>query len=283
LEDFYIYLGLLLSSLLALLVALVAGRHYGRAAAERGLRLRDHAISLEQDGLRQWAAWMDRLCGIGVARTQAAAVFTGVAREEGSFKAFEPQDPRVDVFPELRSHLESGYPDILKQWEDLKRVVSGYNIRLIVFLERLKRELEEGLAIPAYYGVGRAPDRSVNTAAIVELVFHAVGDGVSEPTELLRSLYIGGGEAGLPYYLGYPGYTYLARSPLLTDIKEVNSLVRQFVPSLFEREEFRRLVEEADILKAQREKLKERILGVARAVNLGEQLKGMCHVCGKIA
>ena len=110
-------------------------------------RRREHSIKLKNEVLRPWLSKVEEYCKIDAAYSYVAHKMVGV----------EPKDPtQLEFFDIAKSHFESKYPDVLKAWEELKRVTSEHNKELALLLEEIRALIIKEFKMPRHYwGVSR--------------------------------------------------------------------------------------------------------------------------------
>ena len=115
---------------------------FGERRVETLRRRREHSIRLNDDVLKPWLSKLQDYCKVGATYDHKATRMVKI----------EPKDPTdLEFFNEVKNHLESNYPTILKSWEELKDITLSHNGKIAIVLEEVRKSIVDNLGMPCYY------------------------------------------------------------------------------------------------------------------------------------
>jgi len=271
------FLGAILGGgIIGAIISSLATIFFGERRVETLRRRRDHSIKLTNGVLKVWLSKLQDYCKIG----------TIYDHETTQMVEIEPKDPTdLEFFTEAESHLESGYPAVLKSWEELKQLSLSHNKEIAVVMEEARKSIVHKLKMPCYYYKiydEGAPEEYVRPDKILEIFYDTIKWEA---------------EVGLKWGLGKPkvepvvtrGVTFArlrwrnsdviqSRDP--NEAEKCLSLIRKFVEESKYRDDVKNLLKREDeILQPMREKFKEQMTGLIKSIELGNIIKGKCKYC----
>ena len=197
----------------------------------------------------------------------------------------EPKNPTdLEFFDVAIKHLESNYLDIVKAWEELRRVTSELNTELANILEEIRTIVIKELKLPCYYWFSGAemPEEHIKPDKIAQSIYQEI-----EWRAPRKRKWVGGAPRSEPvivsgetFYRLQWGNNTLIRS---RDEKKVESsipLINQLIETPKFKKEVKNLTKRKDeIHKTKREDFEVKIKEVIKSIELGNVLKGKCRYC----
>jgi len=251
-----------------------------------GLR-KEHSIKIKDEALKPWLSKVEEYCKIDVTYSYDVHKMVGV----------EPRDPTdLEFFDVAKSHLETKYPDIVKAWEELKRVTSELNEDIATFLEEIRTLTTRELKMPAYYSTmrGRSPKEYITLDRFVRTIHEEMEYRTRIRTQACvehkvhpeRKWMIGEPKIEPVMYGEDKFYTLVWGSYRLVinrdekKVKKAKSLISKILDTSKFKDEVKDLIEREDgIYKTKRKDFEMKIKDLIKSIELGNILKGECRFC----
>jgi len=275
-DQFLNFIGAILGGgIIGAIISALATIFYGERRVDTLRRRREHSIKLNDEVFKRWLEKVGDYSKIDVAYSKDIGKIVGV----------EPKDPTdLEFFDVAKSHLESKYPYILKEWEELKHVTLEHNKELAILLEEIRTLTIKELKMPCYYSSlpGRAPEEHITLNRFVECIYKEMEYRVRAEREWLFEKpiiqpVIYGGEKF--YELAWGSYR-LVKSRDEKEVGRAILLISQLIETPKFKEEVKNLMKEEDeIYKIKRENFERKIKDLIKSVELGGILKGKCRFC----
>jgi hypothetical protein len=245
------------------------------AAIEIARIRREHSIKIKDGALKPWLSKIEEYCKIDAVYSKDSDKMVGV----------EPNDPtNLEFFDVTKSHLETKYPNILKAWEELKRVTLKHNDKLAIVLEELRTSIIRELKMHCYYwSLGaEEPEEYIKPDRIAQQIYKELEwraphkrkriGGAPHVTPVIIS--------GEKFYRLEWGNNTLIRSQVEKKVKSSIPLINQLLEAPeFQKEEKSLTKRKDEIYKIKREDFEAKIKDVIDSIELGNVLKGKCRFC----
>ena len=263
------------------IISALATIFYGERRVETLRRRREHSIKLNDEFFKKW------LNKVGdYSKIRSIDRWMVYSKDIDEMVGVEPKDPTdLEFFDEAKSHLESKYPDILKDWKELKRATFAHNKELAAFLEELRALIVKELEMPCYYrGMrGDLPERYVMPD---RLVFH-IYDIISHEIRTGRKWF--GGKPNVNpvisgdvtfYELRWWNDPTLVKSRNRKETEKYVPLIKHLVEVSKYKDKVEKLLKKEDeVLQPMRENFEQKIKDLIKSIELGNILKGKCRFC----
>lgn len=265
----------LVVSFSAVLVAFLVARFYGERWVEMSRIRREHSMILSDRVLRPWIENINKYCKIDAKYSEDDDRMMGV----------EPTDPAdLEFFDVGKSHMESGYPDILVSWEELKHVTFEHNNKLANLLEEIRTAVINELKMPCLiYSI--EPEEYVSPRFAKAI--YAQIEYTLEYRPYARPKWRGGEPYIQPVNYGGKQFYELAwqdnrivRSLDEEKTKQAKLLVDHLIetPGLIEKTKLL-MDEKSKTYGAKLEALKTKMMDVIKSIELGNIIAGKCRFC----
>ncbi len=251
---------------------------------QRNQKLRDHAEKLNENALKDWNGKFKKLCQIGAEYSHTDSRF--IPKKLGDFS-------EIKFHQFIQSHMESGYSDVWKSWNDLLESNCIRNMKESDFKDKIRKNAEQKLHHKDfsiwYWKSGSIEPRDYFRPDLVaNLIFdearnRSQGFEVKwpgwEPTIVDTGL-PGGGKQ---YFLNFGSWGHaLSKS---TNQQNVGS-VQQFIESIIDTNEIITGIEQIIKLEKdfiQKQEIFENFLSsIIWKITLGDKLKGYCDICAGV-
>jgi len=265
----------LISFIVSLAVSILAGRFYGPRWVEKWRNRREHSVKLKDEVLKPWLTKIEEYCKIDAIYSSNADKMVSV----------EPKDPTdLEFFDVTKSHLESKYFDILKEWEELKRVTLEHNKELANLLEEIRTLTIKEFKMPCYYShlPGEAPEEHITPDRFAKNIYLEMEFRVRTERKWMI------GEPNIVpviyrdekfYELAWGGYR-LVKSRDKEEAGRTLPLINYLIEMSRFREKVKNLIKgEDEIYKIKRENFEAKIKDVIKSIELSNILKGKCRFC----
>jgi len=269
-------IGAIAGAIIGAIISALAVMFYGERWVENLRRRREHSIKLKDEVLKPWLAKIGEYCKIN-------AVYS---RNDDKIVGAEPKDSTdLEFFDVVKSHLESKYPEILKDWEELKRVTFEQNKELAMFLEEIRTLIIREFKMPCYYSnsYGEIPEEYIMPDRLVkntyeEMVYrirHGRKWMIGKPS--IQPVIYGDEKF---YELTWGAYSSIVKSRDKKETERTLPLIDQIIEASKSIEEVKKLIKaEDEIYKMKREIFEQKIEELIKSIELGNILKGKCRFC----
>jgi hypothetical protein len=102
---------------------------------------REHSQKFLEDGLKPWLNEIHVLCRFGAEYT----------KNDKKFVPYIPDDPNQILFVGLKAHLITGYPEVLQEWTNYKKIVQENNQKWADLFNDLILKIETATNIPKFH------------------------------------------------------------------------------------------------------------------------------------
>lgn len=296
------------------IVAFLVAKRYGPIAVQKENIRRLHSEKLVDQTITPWRNDPFRYCHVGVAFKgigwgdfntslgEGGGVILGRAgriwsQYELDMGMRNPIDPPYDYYKELRSHLESGFPNVLISWEQIKRKTEQLNEEIYTFLKELGNEIflnPEGKPLDYFLywnAEGNPPKLYVLLEDIVfqiwmELEGRVLGKSRSPyilPSTASRTIDFDGLSANifeLSWKHGHPASIF-ARTLTKENCETIRSRIIHLCDSTSNLEKVRSIINRKDSLRSKIEGFQGSLRDIKAQVDLGKNLGGNCSICSK--
>lgn len=271
----YLLGAILGGGIIGAIISSLATIFFGERRVETLRRRREHSIKLNDGVLKPWLKLQD-YCKTGALYDHKAARMVEI----------EPKDPTdLEFFNEVKSHLKSNYPTILKSWEEIKHITLSHNRKIAKVVEEIRKSIVDNLGMPCYYWRlydEGPPETYVSPDRIAENFYKVINWEVSTGKK-----WINGKPSVKPVQYGDAMFYELEWSNLRVvksrDRKEAEkcmSFIVQLVEASKYQDEVKNLLKKEDeMLRPKREKFEEQIRDLIRSIELGNIIKGKCKHC----
>jgi hypothetical protein len=287
-----------IGALASLAVGYATARWYGPRWALKEARRHEHSAKLVNEVLAPWLHDPSRYCRLGVAFGGLGwGDFTVVEREGGGVilgrvtgsEIRECIDPPLEYFNALRSHLQTGYRDVVEMWEDIKGQRSQHSKDVQSFLNSLEREvfersLQKGEQFHYWNGEREPPPSYLLTRDTKFLMWKELTDRAThkgkfrdgKPTVVDRPV-----PGGIVYELSWkPGHPALIRTETRETCQEFLTKILYVCDSPTNIERVAGLwVNSKNKLEAVLKTFQGSLQEIKSKVDLGGNLKGKCPYC----
>jgi hypothetical protein len=262
--------GGIISAVISALISIFFGERWIEKARMR----REHSLKLNKEVFEPWLEKYKEYSKVDVVYSV----------DNGVLVAFTPQDPELEFFNAAKSHLNSKYPHILKDWEDLKTLTYEHNKLIAKFSDDIKALLENSTKLPHYYtkSRGKAPDEYISHENIFKMIYQAISDKIRTgyesstyeritPTQERKEFF---------YVLTDQRGNCLVKSRNENEAKDVLFLTKQIIESPEHNQRIECLLEmENKTLQTKRESFENKMKELIASIELGKSLEGKCKFC----
>jgi len=258
------------------IISALATIFYGERWTEKSRLKREHSMTLVTQTIKPWLDSYLGKCLVG-------ATYSG---SDDKFVGYRPQDP-VDLpyFDVVKQHFETGYTEILKEWEILQGKIHEHNLEVATFLDKIRTKAVKVTQLKQYHPLfpGEIPEEYIIPENVSDSVHHALRyeiinrRGYFDKPKIYKTQ-----EDGMFLELRMGTTPKIAKAKDNPELEKIKSLINQLMADHENKQEVKRLIESEDILRTSAtttfdQQMKELI----KSVELGNRLKGKCKHCPK--
>jgi hypothetical protein len=192
-----------------------------------------------------------------------------------------PCDPEVEFFEYLKQHLETGYPNVIKDWQGLKRDVLSFNEQRVGFLKRLHiqitKEMKASAGKEPKYWSYETPLRFVHPE-FAQWVYIALERFTTTRKKEVKRLHEVRDNARRIYELECEGFK-IYKSNRARDLKKAQMLFSKLISSQGNIKEVEKLVKRHSELEERHHAFERTLRELKNFIELGNTLKGECQYC----
>ena len=248
---------------------------FGPRWVERSRMRRFHSEKIENDALKPWLAKFDDYSKV-----------SGEYSIEGNlFVPYSPKDPEdLPLFLAAKSHLRSGYSEILESWEQLKEATFNHNHRVAEFLNDVGKLFVESTKLPNYNRkmYGKAPEEFIVSENLANSIYEFLSyENVTGRDYFSRKPHIEDLVEGDKHFCVLrPHENLAARSLDKLKIKSIQELFISVLNSNEKKESMKQIMEEEQKnLPIKRKDFEGKLTELIRSIELGNNLRGKCKDC----
>jgi gas vesicle protein len=257
-------------------ISALATIFYGERRAEMLRLRRKHSETLLDRTLRPWLGKYKEICRIGAEYSS----------DPDTLIAHEPQESSLQFFDDIRSHLKSKYPDIMRSWETLKQATFEHNKKLAIILEDIRNSILKETNLPQYHCHGRAPSEYICPERIAECVYETMayetrtGEDWFTGRPSVQPLSSGN---TMFYQVNWAGSSNFAICRNEDRAGKIAHKIVDIVESPEYEQRIRQAVDAEDmVIRPKRIDFEHRMEDLIESIELGNSLRGKCKHCRKL-
>lgn len=278
------YFPIILSSIISIITlvfSVFSAKYYGERTVELAKRRRDHSIVLNEATLNPWLANLYSCSGLFADSPQ---MMEGViVTRNMKFKPRKPCDPKLEFFEYAKQHLQTGYPNMIREWADLKRDVLSFNEHLVGFLKSLNKAITKEMKAkaskePKHWSYGEKI-RYVRLY-FAQSVYIELESVLTTGKRRIRNLEKEDKSEGAQRSckLIYEGITIYCGNRV-RDLKKGQILFDKLVSSQDNIKEVEKIVKEKEVVTRKLQGFEKNLEELHDSIKLGNILKGKCRHC----